>query len=154
MNGTEVLTISCVSRAPINGEIDEKRATKAEFEMGFRERDLFDEFAFAIIVLVAPELPTLRRRRCDSPGGSLLFSMSMATTLMISTQMGQSMMSSSDFTKASDDRHCISSRRRSGYARLNSRLTFDWNFFMSKTCGRKRYAREHVVTCVWHHSPS
>lgn len=49
-----------------------------------------------------------------SPGGSLLLSMSIATTLMMSTQIGQSSTSFSDLTNAIADRHCVSSRRRSG----------------------------------------
>lgn len=48
------------------------------------------------------------------PGGNLLFSMSIATTLMISTQMGQSNVSASDLTKATADKHWVSKRRRSG----------------------------------------
>lgn len=48
------------------------------------------------------------------PGGSLLLSMSIATTLIIIIHIGHSRISFSDFTKLITDRHCVSRRRRSG----------------------------------------
>lgn len=72
------------------------------------------------------------------PGGNLLFSISIATTFTMSTHIGQSNISISDFTNATSERHCVSNLRRSGYARLNSRFTFDWNFFISNNCQIER----------------
>lgn len=73
---------------------------------------------------------------CDYglPGGNLDLSISIATTLIIRTQMGHSSTSGSDLTKAMALKHWHSRRRLSGYARRNSRFTFDWNFFMSNNC--------------------
>lgn len=68
------------------------------------------------------------------PGGSLDLSISMATTFMINTQIGHSNSSCSLLTKAIALRHWHSNLLRSGYARRNSLLTFDWNFFISNTC--------------------
>lgn len=68
------------------------------------------------------------------PGGNLLFSISIATTFTMSTHIGQSNISISDLTNATSERHCVSNLLRSGYARLNSRFTFDWNFFISNNC--------------------
>lgn len=77
-----------------------------------------------------------QERNSHSPGGNLLLSISIATTLTINTHMGQSSMSFSDLTNATADKHWVSNRRRSGYARLSSRFTFDWNFFMSNNYRR------------------
>lgn len=66
-------------------------------------------------------------------GESLLLSISIATTFTIKIQIGQSSRSCSVLTKQTIERHCVSRRRRSGYARLSSRFKFDSNFFMSNT---------------------
>jgi hypothetical protein len=73
------------------------------------------------------------------PGGSLDLSMSMATTLMMRIQMGQSRRSGSDLTKATALRHWHSRRRLSGYALCSSRLTFCWNFFMSNSWNGEKW---------------
>lgn len=70
----------------------------------------------------------------DRTGGILALSMSMATRFIIIIQHGQSRSWFSCFTKETAVTHSISSLRRSGYARRSSRLTFDANFFMSKSC--------------------
>lgn len=68
------------------------------------------------------------------PGGNLLLSMSMATMLMIMTQIGLSRSSGSFLTKAMTHTHCVSSLDRSGYCRRISRFTFCWNLLMSNSC--------------------
>lgn len=85
-----------------------------------------------------PSLPTTPAPTPHSPGGSLDLSMSMATMLMIMTQIGQSKMSCSFLTKAMRHTHWVSSLERSGYWRRISRFTFCWNLFMSKSCWERR----------------
>ena len=73
------------------------------------------------------------RKMTTLPAGNLTLSISSATMLMSMIQMGLSSNSCSFLTKAMAEMHWLSNFRRSGYVLFISRLTFCWNFFMSKS---------------------
>lgn len=78
----------------------------------------------------------------NSPGGSFDLSISMATMLIISIQIGVCKISASfECPNEITLMHCASNLRRSGYGRFSSLFMFCWNFFMSKTWNETNKSR-------------